>query len=194
MFYLEFGNEEEVPLHRLQTLSADLASLPPLTVQLALSPADVTPDQGSGWSDEATSKFSGLVLDKEVNIVITCCIRELVHCGGMGQWRSGDLHWFMYLYVIHAYFVHAFVLAHACVCACICTCVYVCTELQVGVLPCSLGDTSGYRYEVQAKDLTQGLVEAGIAKPRLPTEVLPSPPSQGEDSVGGSYQSPLPCE
>ena len=101
MFYLEFGNEEEIPLHRLQLLSADLASLPPLTVQLALSPADVTPDQGTGWSDEATSKFSALVLDKEVNTVITCCIRELVcmaqwrsvglRCGGMGQWRSVGL-------------------------------------------------------------------------------------------------------
>ena len=88
MFYLEFGNEEEVPFHRLQLLSADLVSLPALTVQLALSPGDVTPDQGTGWSEEATSKFSALVLDKEVDTVITCCIRELVHCG---PWDSGAL-------------------------------------------------------------------------------------------------------
>ena len=78
VFYLEFGNEEEVPRERLRPLSAELASLPPLTVQLALSPADVTPDQGLGWSTEATSKFSALVLDKEVHAVITSCIRELV--------------------------------------------------------------------------------------------------------------------
>ena len=78
MFYLEFGNEEEVPPQRLRPLSPELSSLPPLAVQLALSPADVTPDQGTGWSAEATSKFSALVLDKEVNAVITCCICELL--------------------------------------------------------------------------------------------------------------------
>ena len=73
---------------------------------------------------------------------------------------------------------------------------YVRAELQVGVLLCCSGDTSGYRYEVQARDLAQDLVEAGIAKRHLPAEALPSPPSQGKDSVRGSDQSPpcIPCE
>ena len=35
------------------------------------------------------------------------------------------------------------------------------------LLSCS-GDTSGYRYEVQAKDLVPALVEAGIASPPNP--------------------------
>ena len=101
------------------------------------------------------------------------------------------------------------VCVRACVCACMyiyvcvrvcvrvyCTCVYVRAELQVGVLLCCSGDTSGYRYEVQARDLAQDLVEAGIAKCHLPAEALPSPPSQGKDSVRGSDQSPpcIPCE
>ena len=61
------------------------------------------------------------------------------------------------------------------------------------------GDTSGYRYEVQAKDLLPGLVEAGIArlpKPQLPVEVPLSPPTQAVDTVRDGKQSPppLPCE
>ena len=81
VFYLDFGNEEEVPRERLRPLSAKLSSLPPFTVQLALSPANVTPDQGTGWSAEASSKFSDLILDKEVHAVITSCIRKcLVAC------------------------------------------------------------------------------------------------------------------
>ena len=59
----------------------------------------------------------------------------------------------MCLLCVCAYFV--------CVCMCACMCV-LCV-----LLSCS-GDTSGYRYEVQAKDLVPALVEAGIASPPNP--------------------------
>ena len=80
-----------------------------------------------------------------------------------------------------------------------CVCAFVHAELQEGALLSCSGDTSGYRYEVRAKDLTQGLVEAGIAsppKPHPPVEAAQPPPSQGGDSIGGSDQSPppIPCE